>query len=48
MKNRIVNALPHFYPSAWRREYGPELMDILFSRPLTAGIITNVLANGLR
>jgi len=48
MKKSIVNALLSFYPRGWRREYGPEIADILLSRPLTTGIIANVLSNGLR
>ena len=48
MKTSIVKALLGLYPRAWRREYGPELIDILLRRPLTASVIANVLSNGLR
>ena len=48
MKTSIVKALLRVYPRTWRREFGPELIDILLRRPLTAGIVTNVMANGLR
>lgn len=48
MKTWIVRTLLHLYPKAWRREYGPELMDVLLAQPLTAGIVGNVLYSGLR
>jgi len=48
MKNFIVKTLLHLYPASWRREYGPELMDMLAGRPLTVGIVADVLQNGLR
>ena len=48
MKTSIVNVLLRLYPRAWRREYGPEFIDILLRRPLTASVIANVLSNGLR
>jgi len=48
MKNRIVETLLRLYPAAWRREYGLELKDMLLARPLTAGIVGDVLQNGLR
>jgi hypothetical protein len=48
MKASIVNALIRLYRRSWRREYGPELIDILLSRPLTPAVIANVLSNGLR
>lgn len=48
MKQWMIAALLSLYPAAWRREYGPELIDILLSRPLTLGVIGDVLSNGLR
>jgi hypothetical protein len=48
MKYLIAHALLRLYPRAWQREYGPELLDILLRQPLTAGIVANVLLNGLR
>jgi hypothetical protein len=48
MTRRQVAArmLVSIYPAAWRREYGPELLDILGSRPITARIIVDVAWNG--
>ena len=48
MKKWIVETVLRLYPAAWRREYGPELKDMLLTRPLTAGIVGDVLQNGLR
>ena len=48
MKSWIVAALLRLYPSNWRREYGPELRGILLARPLGAGVIGDVICNGLR
>ena len=47
-KDRIVRALLFLYPAEWRREYGPELTDLLQSRPLNARTIADVLFGGLR
>jgi hypothetical protein len=47
-KYRIVGALLHIYPAAWRREYGAELADILVSRPFDLPTIADVVCNGLR
>jgi small-conductance mechanosensitive channel len=47
-KQRIVSALLRLYPAAWRSEYGPELTEILQTRPLRAGVIGDVAWNGLR
>lgn len=47
-RQRIVTALLWLYPSAWRREYGIELTDILTARPLTAFVIADVAWSGLR
>ena len=47
MKNRIIRALLRLYPAEWLREYGGELSDMLFARPLTATIVADVLRNGL-
>jgi hypothetical protein len=48
LKLRMVTALVRLYPAAWRREYGPELTDMLLTRPLSPRIISDVLRNGLR
>jgi hypothetical protein len=48
MKHRVIAALLSLYPTAWRREYGPELRGVLEDRPLHARTITNVLWGGLR
>src|SRR4029077_55234 len=48
VKNWIVRTLLRLYPAAWRQEYGSELMDVLLARPLTAGVVGDVLQNGLR
>jgi hypothetical protein len=47
MKRWIIRTLVRLYPVAWRREYGVELTDTLLARPLTVGIIGDVLRNGL-
>ena len=44
---RIVKALLHLYPAAWRREYGVELSDVLLSQPLGARVIADVLLSAL-
>jgi hypothetical protein len=43
----IVSVLLRLYPSAWRSEYGSELMDILHARPLRLGVIGDVAWNGV-
>ena len=43
----IVHALVRVYPPRWRLEYGDELEQVLACRPLTVGIICNVLAHGV-
>lgn len=48
MKPWIVSTLLRLYPAAWRAEYGPELTDILMSRPLGARVIGDVMWNGLK
>ena len=48
MKNWIVKSLLRIYPAQWRGEYGPELSAILLARPLTAGIVCDILQNGMR
>src|SRR5262249_45864027 len=48
IKRWVVTTLLHFYPAAWRREYGPELAHMLLSGPLNARVVTDVLYNGLR
>jgi hypothetical protein len=47
MKKWIIETLLRLYPAAWRREYGPELIDVLLARPLTAGTVGDVFWNGL-
>jgi len=47
-KHWVVAALLRLYPAAWRSEYGPELTDILMSRPLSARVIADVMWNGLK
>jgi hypothetical protein len=47
-KEWIVGALLHTYPARWRREYGPELSDILLTQPLRARTVIDVLGGGLR
>ncbi|MFA5910558.1 MAG: hypothetical protein WC815_17390 [Vicinamibacterales bacterium] len=48
IRDRVVTLLLRLYPSAWRSEYGPELTDMLLTRPLGANIIADVLLSGLR
>ncbi len=48
MKSRIIAALLRLYPRAWRKEYGPELVDMLFARPLTAGVAGDVVWSAFR
>ena len=47
MKSRIISLLLRLYPKAWRAEYGPELVDMLLARPLTARVMSDVVWNGL-
>jgi hypothetical protein len=47
-RHRLIAAFLRVYPVSWRQEYGAELEDVLLARPLTAGIVVNVLWNGLR
>lgn len=49
MRSRLVIArsLVALYPREWRREYGPELTDILASRPMTSGVAADVVRSGL-
>jgi hypothetical protein len=48
IKVRIVATLLRVYPVTWRDEYGPELEDILLSRPVGLRTIGDVIWNGLR
>jgi hypothetical protein len=48
IKDWIVSALLRLYPAAWRVEYGPELTDLLMSRPLNGRVIGDVIWNGLK
>jgi hypothetical protein len=48
MKSRIIAALLRLYPKAWRKEYGPELVDMLLARSLTAGIAGDVVWNAFK
>lgn len=43
----IIAMLVRCYPAFWRREYGPELEDLLARRPLTVGTVLNVVWHGL-
>jgi hypothetical protein len=42
----LVRALLRLYPTAWRAEYGDELIAILTARPLTPRIAADVAWNG--
>lgn len=43
MKSFLVRCLLAVYPSEWRKEYGPELEDLLLRRPLNAASVMDVL-----
>ncbi len=45
--DRIIGLLLRLYPAAWRREYGSELADVLFHRPLSARVVGDVAWNAL-
>jgi hypothetical protein len=47
MKARIIAALVRLYPKAWVKEYGPELADMLLTRPLTGRVLSDVVWNAL-
>jgi hypothetical protein len=47
MKARIIAALLRLYPTAWVQEYGPELEDMLRTKPMTAGVIVDVIGSAL-
>jgi hypothetical protein len=48
IKERIIRMLLHLYPIAWRREYGPELRDLLQARVLGAAEIVDVGRGAIR
>jgi hypothetical protein len=48
MKSRMIAALMRLYPKAWLHEYGAELADMLFARPLTARVLSDVVWNALK
>jgi hypothetical protein len=48
VKQCIVTGLLRLYPVAWRREYGPELTDMLLAHPLSPRVIGDVMWNGLK
>ena len=45
-KGWLVALLLRMYPTAWRRDYGEELADILLLCPLTPRVIADVAWNG--
>src|SRR5262245_43461182 len=47
LKNRIVIVLLRLYPVAWRREYGPELADLVMADSLTFRVVADVACHGL-
>lgn len=48
MKARIISALLRLYPRAWRKEYGPELEDMLRAKRMTAGVMADVIGSAFR
>jgi hypothetical protein len=48
VRERLVAALLRIYPFQWRREYGPELSDLLLKQPLDGFMVADVFWNGLR
>jgi hypothetical protein len=47
IRKRIITAILFAYPAAWRREYGPELTDLLLRTNLGPRTIANVFRRGL-
>jgi hypothetical protein len=47
-RHLLARLLLAVYPSAWRREYGEELMDILALRAMTLAVVSDVLSSALR
>ena len=47
MKTKLVSALMHLYPKAWRTEYGAELAAMLEARPLTVRICVDVVRSAM-
>jgi len=43
----LARVLVAFYPLVWRREYGPELTEILVRRAITFSVIANVIGSAL-
>jgi hypothetical protein len=48
IRRQIITSLIRTYPEAWRREYGPELADILLASGLGPRVVANVLWSALR
>ena len=48
LKEPIVRALLYCYPARWREEYGPELADVLHTRPFSVWTVVDVALSGLR
>ncbi len=48
MKRRFVSLLLCLYPARWRREYGPELEEMLLREPLGLATVLNLLWSGGR
>ena len=46
-RHLLARFLVAFYPSAWRREYGLELIGLLVSQAITPSVIVDVVWNGL-
>ncbi len=47
MRTRLVSWLLRLYPSAWRKEYGAELSDMLRARPLTTRVCSDVVLSAM-
>lgn len=47
MKSRLVAVLMRLYPKAWRNEYGAELAEMLWARPLTARVFGDVVVSAM-
>jgi hypothetical protein len=44
----MIPFLMKIYPRAWRKEYGEELAQVVASKPVTTGVLFNILCNGLK
>lgn len=47
MRKMLISWLLRLYPKAWRKEYGPELSDMLFARPLTGRVVGDVVRSAM-